>query len=530
MRDYDDGFSNLLVFSLSDYPDLTPKSSLIFYLALARTPRPKGSGIYKTGTWEYVTEEGPPAEQITKVVNEISSVTEAAAQKPVKITRNSYLKMKSMVQGSSAATTPSQEPPARGDSAAVGVEPTISKPISSTEPSNATQTSPETPNSNRRSNRKRTIPNYSTFLGPELDEDPPTTIPSTSHRAAKRQKTTSTIDSPMTQQSTPAADQTTRSTSASTTLQPIFTPEQLLRPKLSWTMIVYEVLANAKTQTLSLAEIIEGVKDRFPYFRSEDQALTLKSSTRNPIYKHPAFYRFLRPDGTMACGLNPGDHYDVKSNKLLTAGSPNANNTPSVKDSEHSTSSDHQQAIAHSNAPGSDLHRSGQNNAVESASHDAIDSENAITSKSLHQPPNANIEVTRISHTENDKLSSTSDQSITRPSTVSTNLKEKSTVAEAANSVIVENNNQVQAERLSHKHLAETFTAEELRRFHQETKRSYFKNLELNRGDVSRILSDIFPIWLNSSDRDLEECARDLQTKYEEDMWASNWFLEFVSS
>jgi len=504
--------------------------SLIGVLYVVRSPMPKGTGIYKTGNWAYVPSDQKEAEVITKGVKEISAITEASGQKPSKLTRNSYRRLKSTLEGSSPATTPSQEPQA----------PAIMGGVSSTESSSATYVSPQPETSaRRRSTRARLIPDYSNFLAPEIDDDPSTTIAVETNMQTQQERTPSTIDSPVSHDSTAVPDQLTRSTTASTVVQPDLSPERLAKPKKSWTTIVYEILANSRKPTLTLAEIIEDIKDRYPYFRSQASAETLKSSPRNPLYSHPAFYKIQRADNALAWGINPGKYYDKRTNKLLTPGSPRPSVLPSIEFSEVAAREDSQNSARPLKSSISDDRVSestdGPHGLVISppAVIGANESGSPITAKPLQGGVDKDSEIDQVGEIDQHKswLGSKLGNvlSSNQPSTLEKRADGDSTIIQPVISTTLQTKSRWDEARLIHKNLKEEFTAKNVHHFLQETKVAYFKNLRVKQDDVSRILDSIFPEGLRSSESDITECAREVQIDYEAQTWASDWLLSFVS-
>ena len=85
-------------------------------------------------------------------------------------------------------------------------------------------------------------------------------------------------------------------------------------------------------------------------------------------------------------------------------------------------------------------------------------------------------------------------------------------------------------ESLLDRNLIEEFTEDESRRFLQETKVAYFKNMDVQAKDIKRALDIVFgehhPC---STEGDWEQCAQDLRRDFEEHMWGSEWFLNYVS-
>ena len=93
--------------------------------------------------------------------------------------------------------------------------------------------------------------------------------------------------------------------------------EQLERPKLSWNAIVYEILALADAP-LTFGELMQDIRDRFPFFKAPSQEKVLKSGLKNPLYFHEAFIKGDIIDGKQTWGLKPGKFVDKKTGEVLT--------------------------------------------------------------------------------------------------------------------------------------------------------------------------------------------------------------------
>ena len=92
---------------------------------------------------------------------------------------------------------------------------------------------------------------------------------------------------------------------------------QPVRPKSSWNAIVYEVLATSET-VLTFPQLVQGVKDRFPFFKSPSQEKLLESGVKNPLYFHEAFCKGEIVNGKQTWGLKPGEWVDKKTGQVLT--------------------------------------------------------------------------------------------------------------------------------------------------------------------------------------------------------------------
>ena len=108
-------------------------------------------------------------------------------------------------------------------------------------------------------------------------------------------------------------DDQSRSTSASTATN----AERPERPNLSWNAIVYEVLATADAP-LTFTQLMQGIQNRWPFFKSSSQEKVLKSGLKNPLYFHEAFCKGNIVNGKQTWGLRPGEFIDKKTGELLT--------------------------------------------------------------------------------------------------------------------------------------------------------------------------------------------------------------------
>ena len=113
--------------------------------------------------------------------------------------------------------------------------------------------------------------------------------------------------------STSMADHPSRSTSTSTAAN----TEQPERPNLSWNSIVYGILASSDTP-LTFHQLVQGIKDRYPYFNNSSQVSILKSGPKNPLYFHEAFCKGEIVNGTQTWTLKPGEFIDKKTGEVMT--------------------------------------------------------------------------------------------------------------------------------------------------------------------------------------------------------------------
>ena len=113
--------------------------------------------------------------------------------------------------------------------------------------------------------------------------------------------------------STLKLDDQSRSTSASAATN----AERPERPNLSWNAIVYEVLATADAP-LTFTQLMQGIQNRWPFFKSSSQEKVLKSGLKNPLYFHEAFCKGDIVNGKQTWGLRPGEFIDKKTGELLT--------------------------------------------------------------------------------------------------------------------------------------------------------------------------------------------------------------------
>lgn len=254
--------------------------------------RRKGVGIY-AGNWEYATDE--------ERVPEYMSVVQVTAGSEGRTTRRAYAKMTSKHE-------------AKDSGHLVGLSPG---------------------NEVRKSGRARNAVDYTGLLGsqdnagevaaPEQTEEgerPP--IPKTTQRPP----------------STPASSTPTRpALMPDHPSRPVPTPtamntEQHERPNLSWNAIVYEILANSETP-LTFPQLVQRIRDRYPFFKSSSQDKILESGTKNPLYFHEAFCKGEIVNGKQTWGLKPGEFVDKKTGEVLTPRPRHTISSPGTAEQVH---------------------------------------------------------------------------------------------------------------------------------------------------------------------------------------------------
>lgn len=150
-----------------------------------------------------------------------------------------------------------------------------------------------------------------------------------------------------------------RSTSKSTATN----TEQSERPNRSWNAIVYEILATSDGP-LTFPQLVQSIKNRYPFFNSSSQDKVLKSGPKNPLYFHEAFCRDEVVNGKQAWALKPGEFLDKKTGEVLTpqprytVSSPR--NTQQTYEAEDWTPGDSTLRSSHSFNPGSSIPRFGR--------------------------------------------------------------------------------------------------------------------------------------------------------------------------
>ena len=237
--------------------------------------RRKGVGLY-AGNWEYVTDE--------EKVPEYISVAEKIADVEGRTTRRAYAKLTSNE--------------------------------STRDPRNLIRSSFR--NRVRKSSRPRNAVDYARLSTTEGNNDDVTEREQSqqsdgSSVQAENQASPTTLASPITDRATLISNAASRSSFMSTATK----IEQVERPKQSWNAIVYEVLATADGP-LTFTQLMQGIRNLYPFFKSPFQEKVLKSGLKNPLYFHEAFIKGDIINGKQTWGLKPGEFIDKKTGELLT--------------------------------------------------------------------------------------------------------------------------------------------------------------------------------------------------------------------
>lgn len=485
----------------------------------------RGSGLYTRGNWAWISDEedgGKVDEKILAEARQIAAIAEASSKAPAKMTRRQLQDLKSKVSGPSPATVPDH-----GQRSSLGAQSTRTHAENGVHPSRRVS---------------RVAVNYSeTNLTEDGEEQ---TLPI-------KQRTPSTLDSSVSHGSTPVPGEATRSTSASTVPhQADPKPEQLSRPKMSWNAIVYEVFTNSTLKELTLAEVQQGVKDRFPFFGLPENVRTLESSPRNPLYMHPSFYKTQRADGKIAWGILPGEFLDKKTGKVLNPGAnPATDSIESTKpsansqhDIEQTPSTPHLQTPPASNGgAGSVTDTSREHSSMGPASERSLHKIAKEENKANHDNRQDQNWSRAISRSSPQEVPETQLPRVSPQEGIETHLPRSSpqevletqqpSLQQASAASVSKSTEQCQFEGIVRNNLTEIFEAKELEWFLQQTKLWYFKNMVLAQSDIACILNDVFPVRESrSTDADMAACARDLQDGYQHSLWASDWLAKFVSS
>ena len=153
--------------------------------------------------------------------------------------------------------------------------------------------------------------------------------------------------------------------SSSTSTSAAMYAERPERPKLSWNAIVYEVLAISETP-LKFPQLVQSVKDRYPFFNSPSQERVLESGVKNPLYFHEAFCKGEMIDGKQTWGLKPGEFIDKKTGEVLTPQprhtipSPSPSINEQLHEMEDQSPIDLASTVTHVNNPASSQPRFGR--------------------------------------------------------------------------------------------------------------------------------------------------------------------------
>ena len=139
------------------------------------------------------------------------------------------------------------------------------------------------------------------------------TLEETGQTGLSPERETNQTSTSASDRSTSKLDDQSRSTSASAATH----AERPERPILSWNAIVYEVLATADAP-LTFTQLMQGIQNRWPFFKSSSQEKVLKSGLKNPLYFHEAFCKGDIVNGKQTWGLRPGEFIDKKTGELLT--------------------------------------------------------------------------------------------------------------------------------------------------------------------------------------------------------------------
>lgn len=216
----------------------------------------------------------------------------------------------------------------------------------------------------RKSGRARNSVNYARFSGPD-DNAMEVATPEQnqeSHISPAQQTTQmapSTPASSNSNKSTSMRNPQSRSTSRSTAPS----IEKSGRPNLSWNAIVYEVLAIAKGP-LTFTQLMQGIKSRYPFFKSSSQHKVLKSGLKNPLYFHEAFVKGEVINGKQTWGLLPGEFVDKKTGEVLTPQPRNpissARRNEPVREMRHSSPVEPTPTVSHARHPRSSQPRFGR--------------------------------------------------------------------------------------------------------------------------------------------------------------------------
>ena len=176
----------------------------------------------------------------------------------------------------------------------------------------------------RKSGRARNAVDYSRLSGSEnnareiatpgqIDEGLNLPAEGAKHGSSANVASSASSASSTSNRSPSMADHPSRSTSTTTAMN----TEQPERPNLSWNSIVYGILASSETP-LTFHQLVQGIKDRYPYFNNSSQDSILKSGPKNPLYFHEAFCKGEIIHGMQTWTLKPGEFIDKKTGEVMT--------------------------------------------------------------------------------------------------------------------------------------------------------------------------------------------------------------------
>lgn len=515
-------------------------------------------------------EEARKVDEIAELAKELATREGESEQKPARVTRRVIAQIKS-TKGSGNAALPSRSknqklntPKSPAHTFGLQVKdkmsesPRSNRKAQHTTLADATSTELSPRSGTRKSGRARIIPDYTKHFNPE-DDAFDTTPTAGSHELPTPEQTEVSPTSPIHPSISASSasngsplipGQPTKSTSRSAAgHEPGTSSEQTRRPSLSWNAIIWEVLALSDTPSMTVPEIIDAVKERHPYFRSEAQARVIQSSAKNPLHFHDAFCRVPRADNAVAWGLRPGEWLDKKTKKVLTPVPRHTISDSKTHGQENQTASQ----------------QTGEDLTVDSPSPALPSRSSALASSQLERsPPPRSTELSEVKKSNGEKVVSKAvddqikdglqmdsasgyqdsastqldNREFTRkatpdqqPKAVQSSPSPSSAGDQSSASPPLVSKDQRTLEGIVHLNLVDVFKPEEMNQFLQETKLSYFKNMDLKAEDTARIFKKIFP-YLNGSQSSAEEmdsCARDIRKHYETMTWGSDWFLKFVS-
>ena len=117
---------------------------------------------------------------------------------------------------------------------------------------------------------------------------------------------------------------------------------------------MYEVLATADGP-LTFTQLMQGIRNLYPFFKASSQEKVLKSGLKNPLYFHEAFIKGDIINGKQTWGLKPGQFLDKKTGEVLTPQPRNpirsTRPSPQVQEVEDPTPVDLTPKASHSHRP-----------------------------------------------------------------------------------------------------------------------------------------------------------------------------------